>query len=90
MRNMLATLFLSRGTPMLLAGDEFARTQNGNNNAYCQDNEVSWLDWDAIGDEERDLAEFTQRLIILRNALPILSRAVSSPASTTRSSASRT
>ncbi len=74
MRNMLATLFLSRGTPMLLAGDEFARTQKGNNNAYCQDNEVSWLDWEAIGDEERDLAEFTQRLIILRNALPILSR----------------
>ncbi|GJD57671.1 glycogen debranching protein GlgX [Methylobacterium dankookense] len=74
MRNMLATLFLSRGTPMLLAGDEFARTQSGNNNAYCQDNAISWLDWDAIGAEERDLAEFTQRLIILRNALPILSR----------------
>ena len=74
MRNMLATLFLSRGTPMLLAGDEFARSQSGNNNAYCQDNEISWLDWSAIGAEERDLAEFTQRLIILRNALPILSR----------------
>ena len=51
MRNMLATLFLSRGTPMLLAGDEFARTQKGNNNAYCQDNEVSWLDWG--GDRRR-------------------------------------
>ncbi len=74
MRNMMATLFLSRGTPMLLAGDEFARTQKGNNNAYCQDNEISWLDWGAIADEERDLAEFTQRLIILRNALPILNR----------------
>jgi len=74
MRNMLATLFLSRGTPMLLAGDEFARTQRGNNNAYCQDNEISWLDWGAIADEERDLAEFTQRVIILRNALPILNR----------------
>ena len=74
MRNMLATLFLSRGTPMLLAGDEFARTQNGNNNAYCQDNEISWLDWEAIGAEERDLAEFTQRLTILREALPILTR----------------
>ncbi|MGU3539491.1 glycogen debranching protein GlgX [Methylobacterium sp. A54F] len=74
MRNMLATLFLSRGTPMLLAGDEFARTQKGNNNAYCQDNEVSWIDWEAIGAEERDLAEFTQRLILLRNALPILTR----------------
>ena len=42
---MLATLFLAQGTPMLLAGDEFGRTQNGNNNAYCQDNEISWLDW---------------------------------------------
>jgi glycogen operon protein len=74
MRNMLATLFLSRGTPMLLAGDEFARTQNGNNNAYCQDNEVSWIDWEAVGADERDLAEFTQRLVLLRNALPILTR----------------
>ncbi len=74
MRNMLATLFLSRGTPMLLAGDEFARTQEGNNNAYCQDNAISWLDWGAIAEEERDLAEFAQRLIILRNALPILNR----------------
>ena len=45
MRNMLATLLLSQGTPMLLAGDEFARTQQGNNNAYCQDNEISWVDW---------------------------------------------
>ncbi|MFE1603141.1 glycogen debranching protein GlgX [Methylobacterium sp. ID0610] len=74
MRNLLATLFLSRGTPMLLAGDEFARTQQGNNNAYCQDNAISWLDWEAIGPEERDLAEFTQRLILLRKALPILVR----------------
>ena len=46
MRNMLATLLLSQGTPMLLAGDEFGRTQQGNNNAYCQDNEISWLDWE--------------------------------------------
>ena len=46
-RNMLATLLLSQGTPMLLAGDEFGRTQHGNNNAYCQDNEISWVDWDA-------------------------------------------
>ncbi|WP_232628297.1 glycogen debranching protein GlgX [Methylobacterium sp. Leaf118] len=74
MRNLLATLFLSKGTPMLLAGDEFARTQAGNNNAYCQDNEVSWVDWGAIGPDERDLTEFTQRLILLRNALPMLSR----------------
>jgi glycogen operon protein len=74
MRNMLATLFLSRGTPMLLAGDEFARSQGGNNNAYCQDNEVSWMDWEAIGPDERDLAAFTQRLMHLRAALPILTR----------------
>jgi isoamylase len=45
MRNMLATLLLAQGTPMLLAGDEFGRTQNGNNNAYCQDNEITWVDW---------------------------------------------
>ena len=45
-RAMLATVFLAPGTPMLLAGDEFGRSQNGNNNAYCQDNEISWLDWD--------------------------------------------
>ncbi len=44
-RNLLATLLLSQGTPMLLAGDEFGRTQQGNNNAYCQDNEISWVDW---------------------------------------------
>ena len=74
MRNMLASLFLSKGTPMLLAGDEFARTQQGNNNAYCQDNEVSWINWSALGGEERGLAEFTRRLILLRNALPMLSR----------------
>ena len=47
MRNMLATLLCSHGTPMILAGDEFGRTQHGNNNAYCQDNETSWVDWDA-------------------------------------------
>ncbi|WP_288587504.1 glycogen debranching protein GlgX [uncultured Methylobacterium sp.] len=74
MRNLLATLLLSRGTPMLLAGDEFARTQRGNNNAYCQDNEISWIDWEGIGEDERDLAEFTQRLLILRKSLPMLSR----------------
>ncbi len=74
MRNLLATLFLSKGTPMLLAGDEFGRTQQGNNNAYCQDNEVSWIDWEGIDPSGRDTAEFTQRLIRLRNALPMLSR----------------
>src|SRR5262249_32950075 len=54
-RNFLATLFLSQGVPMLLAGDELGRTQRGNNNAWCQDNEISWLDWDAANDEPRDL-----------------------------------
>jgi isoamylase len=71
---MLATLLLSRGTPMLLAGDEFARTQQGNNNAYCQDNELSWIDWKGIGDDERELAEFTRKVTTLRNALPMLRR----------------
>ena len=75
MRNMLATLLLSRGTPMLLAGDEFARTQNGNNNAYCQDNEISWIDWEGIATRAHSaLARFTQRLIALRRALPMLRR----------------
>ncbi len=75
MRNMLSTLFFRRGTPMLLAGDEFAPHAERNNNAYCQDNEISWLDWDAIGEEEAGpRGVHTQRLIILRNALPILNR----------------
>ena len=72
MRNMLATLLLSRGTSMLLAGDEFSRSQRGNNNAYCQDNEISWVDWEGIGAEGWALARFTQRLIALRRALPML------------------
>jgi isoamylase len=74
MRNMLAMLLLSRGTPMLLAGDELARTQHGNNNAYCQDNEISWIDWEGIGSEARGLAEFTQKIATLRSALPMLRR----------------
>ena len=75
MRNFIATLFFSQGTPMLLAGDEFARTQNGNNNAYAQDNEISWIDWEGIADEERRaLLEFTQKVIKIRNEQPILRR----------------
>jgi isoamylase len=54
-RNMLATLFFSQGTPMLLGGDEFGRTQKGNNNAYCQDNEISWVDWEGIKEEGQSL-----------------------------------
>jgi glycogen operon protein len=71
MKNILATLLLSQGTPMLLAGDEFARTQNGNNNAYCQDNELSWLDWNHDDRAER-LILFVKRLTSLRHRYPIL------------------
>ena len=67
-RAMLATLFLAQGTPMLLAGDEFGRTQHGNNNAYCQDNETSWLDWtQADGAEGSALTDFVERIIALRH-----------------------
>ena len=59
MRNLLATLLLAQGTPMLLGGDEFGRTQLGNNNAYCQDNEINWFKWQAIGEDGRLLIEFT-------------------------------
>src|SRR5690606_2072493 len=73
-RNFLATLLLSLGTPMLLAGDELGRSQGGNNNAYCQDNEINWLDWSALDDHGRDLLEFTRRLIDIRMKHPILMR----------------
>jgi isoamylase len=66
-------LLLSQGTPMLLAGDEFGRTQQGNNNAYCQDNEISWLNWN-IQDKGRSLISFVQKLIGLRHTYPILRR----------------
>jgi glycogen operon protein len=72
-RNMLATLLLAQGTPMLLAGDEFGRTQQGNNNAYCQDNDISWLDWN-IEQKGQALIRFVQRLTGLRHAYPILRR----------------
>ena len=72
-RALLATVFLSHGTPMLLSGDEFGRTQRGNNNAYCQDNEISWLDWKhAAAPEARELAAYVARLIRLRQENPIL------------------
>jgi isoamylase len=74
MRNMMATLLLSQGTPMLLGGDEFGRTQNGNNNAYCQDNEISWFDWEGVDDEGVALTRFTRRLIALRKAHPVIRR----------------
>ncbi len=72
-RNLLATLFFSQGVPMLLAGDEMGRTQRGSNNAYCQDNDISWVDWDLGGDALRLLA-FTRQLIALRKAHPALRR----------------
>jgi isoamylase len=72
-RNMLATLLLSQGTPMLLGGDEFGRTQKGNNNAYCQDNEISWFDW-SLEEKGRSLVRFVQTLTALRHQYPILRR----------------
>ena len=74
-RNLLATLLFSQGTPMLLAGDEFGRTQRGNNNAYCQDNEISWVDWQrATSPAGAALTRFTGNLARLRRALPLLRR----------------
>ena len=73
MRGMLGTLLLSQGTPMVVAGDEFARTQRGNNNAYCQDNEISWLDWNLAKQNQAQIA-FVQRLIALRHKYPVLRR----------------
>ncbi len=71
LRNLLATLFLSQGVPMLLAGDEIGRSQGGNNNAYCQDNEISWIDWSAL---DEDLLAFTRALIELRREHPVFRR----------------
>ena len=73
MRNFLATLLLSQGTPMMVAGDEFGRTQQGNNNAYCQDNEISWLNWE-LDEEAKSLVRFTSKLTALRAQYPILRR----------------
>ena len=73
-RNLLATLLLSLGVPMLLAGDEIGRTQRGNNNAYCQDNEISWFDWEHIRPEDRALRRFVRYLIRLRRRHRVFSR----------------
>jgi isoamylase len=72
-RNFLATLLLSQGTPMLLGGDELGRTQHGNNNAWCQDSEISWYDW-VESPEQAELREFTRRLIALRRRHPVFRR----------------
>ena len=70
-RNFLATLFLSQGIPMLLSGDECSRTQQGNNNVYCQDNELSWVDWEHVDDA---MLSFTRKLIEFRRVHPVLRR----------------
>ena len=70
-RNFLTTLLLSQGVPMLLSGDELGRSQGGNNNAYCQDNEIAWLDWDEI---DQELLEFTRLTVRLRRDHPVFRR----------------
>src|SRR5262249_24074870 len=72
-RNLMATLLLSQGVPMLLAGDEYLRTQQGNNNAYCQDNDVSWVNWD-LAEEHAEFQRFARELIWLRRRHPALRR----------------
>jgi isoamylase len=72
-KNFLVTLFVSRGVPMLLGGDEFRRTQQGNNNAYCQDNEISWYDWSLL-EHHQEIHHFTRGMIALRRAHSVLSR----------------
>lgn len=75
LRNLLTTLLLSTGVPMLVAGDEMGRTQGGNNNAYCQDNEIGWLDWSLLEQPEwRGLTELTARVLKLRHTHPVLRR----------------
>ncbi|MCB2100542.1 MAG: glycogen debranching protein GlgX [Rhodobacterales bacterium] len=73
-RNLMATLMLSQGVPMITAGDELGRSQGGNNNAYCQDNEISWLDWSMERDEDRDFLEFVRGLLRLRRRHPVFRR----------------
>src|SRR5262249_1972205 len=72
-RNFLATLLCSQGVPMILHGDELGRTQGGNNNAYCQDNEVGWVSWD-LSDRDRRLLEFTRQVLAIRRSNPVLRR----------------
>jgi glycogen operon protein len=72
-RNLMATLLLSQGVPMLCGGDELSHTQNGNNNAYCQDNELTWLNWE-LNDEQRRFLEFVQRVTRLRHEQPVFQR----------------
>jgi glycogen operon protein len=73
-RNLMATLFLSLGVPMITAGDERGRTQRGNNNAYCQDNETSWLDWGPLTQEQESYHAFVKSLVRVRKAHPVFRR----------------
>ena len=73
-RNLLATLLLSQGTPMLLAGDELSHTQSGNNNAYCQDNDIGWISWTQVDEHDVDLLDFTRMLIAIRRDHPVFRR----------------
>ncbi len=73
MRNFLATLLISQGVPMISGGDEFGRTQKGNNNAYCQDNEITWYDWN-LRPEQKSLLDFFRKLLKLRKSSPVLKR----------------
>lgn len=73
-KNFMATLMLSQGTPMLLGGDEFRRTQQGNNNAYCQNNEISWYNWDLL-EKNKEIFEFCRKIIDLRKRHPVFRRA---------------
>jgi glycogen operon protein len=73
MRNILASLLWAQGTPMILGGDEFHRTQRGNNNAYCQDNDISWVDW-SLAEAHKPTVDFVRNSISLRNRYPVLRR----------------
>ncbi len=73
-RNFIASLLLSQGMPMLVAGDELGHTQQGNNNAYCQDNETSWIDWTPLSDQDKDFLEFVRKLIHIRHKHPVFRR----------------
>jgi glycogen operon protein len=73
-RNLMATLVLSRGTPLILSGDEIGNSQRGNNNAYAQDNPISWLEWEKVSADDRTMLEFTRRLLAIRKNFPILNR----------------
>ncbi|MFV0458382.1 MAG: glycogen debranching protein GlgX [Actinomycetales bacterium] len=72
-RNLMTTLLLSQGVPMIAHGDEISRSQSGNNNVYCQDNEISWMDWD-LGDEQVSMLRFTQKMVALRQKHPVFRR----------------